>query len=220
MTNNYSEQYPTIEIDWKPALDNRGDQIMAKDGTPILVAEPMVLTPKHQGQYGGWAFEDIDGFWSIPQGAPPNVVQLDVPVLVTLSLGGKKSTGDRYKNMYEVKPAPVSQAATQRTQETSEGVTSQPSAVTSAGIDRDSSIREQAMAKAVAGMHPEIFAKFLPAQQVALLSATFDSLMLMMRPVVRKRAQEALLQEGLKEFDKPAKTDEPEKEENVETLTW
>ena len=76
------------------------------------------------------------------------------------------------------------------------------------------------MAIAVAGMHPEIFAKFLPAQQVALLSATFDSLMLMMRPVVRKRAQEALLQEGLKEFDKPAKTDSVEKEENVETLTW
>ena len=86
-----TSQYQTMEIEWKPALDDNGNQILAKDKTPIVNSDPLVLTPSYQGQYGGFAFQGVDGIWSLPMGSPANALEIGIPVLVVLSLGGFKS---------------------------------------------------------------------------------------------------------------------------------
>ena len=96
-----TSEYGTIQIDWQPVLKPDGSQVVSKDGTPIVESPSMTLTPKLQGGYGGWAFEDLDGFWTY-QGAPTNIVQ-GAPSEVVLSLGGHKQNGTRYQNISRIK---------------------------------------------------------------------------------------------------------------------
>ena len=97
-----TSEYGTIQIDWQPILKADGvSPVISKDGTPLVQSPPMTLTPKLQGEYGGWAFEDLDGFWTY-QGAATNIVQ-GAPSEVVLSLGGHKQNGTRYQNISRIK---------------------------------------------------------------------------------------------------------------------
>ena len=187
----------------------------------------MLLTPQLQGQYGGWTFkdtatqEDIDGFWGLPQ--RPTVTQLEVgvPVLVTLSLGGYKQTGDRYQNISDIRPAPAGQAqpATQTVQEAVSGLLPPPPVTaTPVGIDRDSSIREQAYFN---NLTPEMLDELEPHERAAFKRAWVDTGLLMMRPSVRKRALEIMQQEpDVKEIEPSPPVNQISEDEEVTELPW
>jgi hypothetical protein len=187
---NQNREYPSIEIDWQPALDNNGNAINAKDGTPIVISEPMKLTPKIQGQFGGWAFEDVKGFWSLPPSAPSTAITVGVPAMVTLSLGGHKSTGGRYENIWDIAPVSASQATGEAPQ--AGAGTLQAEKITEF-VDRDAqrneSIREQAFYN---HFNVEAVDRLSEPQQDAMWVAYFNTAMKMMSPLVQKRAIAAL----------------------------
>lgn len=222
MTNDY----PSIEIDWKPALNKDGSQATSKDGTGIVTSDPLLLTPQLQGQYGGWTFkdtateEDVKGFWGLPQRPTTAQLEVGVPVLVTLSLGGYKQTGDRYQNISDIRPAPGTQAqpATQSVQEAVSGLSPQPVPVTPVGVDRDTSIREQAFFN---NLTPAMLDLLPPEQQAAFIRAYFDTGMLMMRPSVRERAIEILEQEkDVKEIQASPPVTQINEDEEIIKMPW
>ena len=201
VTNHYNSEFTATEIDWKPMVGKDGGVIRSKDNTELVVTEAMVLTPSLQGQYGGWAFEGIDGFWSEPRGMQQGLLQPNVPVLVTLSLGGYKNNGTRYQNMNTVKAvAADAQSNVQSAQPGSAGATTPNAPGSPVTIDRDSSIREQAFYN---HLNIEILDRLPLAQQNALLSAYFDTAMLMMRDVVRARAQKKLVEVSTDDIESP-----------------
>ena len=236
MTNDYSDQ-PKKEIEWDAVLNEDGSQKTAKDGMGIVASEPMLVTPKLQGEFGGWILIDTasgmdieGGFWENPRRPTKAPLEVDVPVLVTLSLGGKKSTGKRYQNINDVEPAPGSQpqtpnqptqVATQPSQSVSGTYTPAPATATPVGIDRDSSIREQAFFN---NLTPAMLDLLPPEQQAAFIRAYFDTGMLMMRPAVRKRALDTL-EEGKSESQaRPEPISEPttkiNEDEQITEFKW
>lgn len=233
MTNDYSDQ-PKKEIEWDAVLNEDGSQKTAKDGMGIVASEPMLVTPKLQGEFGGWILIDTasgmdieGGFWENPRRPTKAPLEVDVPVLVTLSLGGKKSTGKRYQNIDAVEPAPagVAQPATESVQEAVSRLYNQPAPTSqqllSVGIDRDSSIREQAFFN---NLTPAMLDLLPPEQQAAFIRAYFDTGMLMMRPAVRKRALDTL-EEGKSESQaRPEPISEPttkiNEDEQITEFKW
>ena len=187
---NQNREYPSIEIDWQPALDNDGNAINAKDKTPIVISEPMKLTPKVQGQFGGWAFEGVKGFWSLPPSAPSTAITLGVPAMVTLSLGGHKSTGGRYENIWNIEPVSASEASTQTPQ--AEAGTLQSEKIMECvdkEAQRNESIREQAFYN---HFNVEAVDRLGEPEQDAMWIAYFNTAMKMLSPLVQKRAIAAL----------------------------
>ena len=179
-----TSEYGTIEIDWQPVLKPDGiSPVISKDGTPIVQSPTLLLPPKLQGEFGGWAFEDLEGFWTY-RGAASDIVQ-NVESEVVLSLGGFKQNGKRYNNINSIKAVGGSTATGQAQQGAWQGSTALAPAATPSGEARNESIREQAFFNT---LNPAILAQ-LPTEQVeALLVAYFDTGMLMLRESVRKRA--------------------------------
>ena len=229
-----TSQYQTMEIEWKPALDDNGNQILAKDKTPIVNSDPLVLTPSYQGQYGGFAFQGVDGIWSLPMGSPANALEIGIPVLVVLSLGGFKSTGNRYLNIRRIQPAgdnepafssqipnspnSVSTASQQNPQEASDLQGTSPASLST---DTGTSIREQVYFKGICTVSPEIF-RTLPAdRQAAMLEAFWDTGLLLMRDSVRKRALAKVSPMVQAAVNAGAKIIEEDGEKfEVENLSW
>tara|TARA_R110000803_G_C11922299_1_gene314491 strand:+ start:293 stop:1021 length:729 start_codon:yes stop_codon:yes gene_type:complete len=178
-----TSEYGTIEIDWQPVIKSNGEPVVSKDGTPIVQSPSMMLTPKLQGQYGGWAFEDLDGFWTY-QGAPTDIVQ-NVESEVVLSLGGRNATGKRYQNISRIKAAGVAGVTGQAAQAGFQSSNSPAPTAPLSGDGRNESIREQAFFN---NLNPDILAQLPAEQQEALLVAYFDTGMLMLRDSVRVRA--------------------------------
>ena len=178
-----TSEYGTIEINWQPVMKPDGSQVVSKDGTPIVESLPMVLTPKLQGEYGGWAFEDLDGFWTY-RGAVTDIVQ-GVESEVVLSLGGHKQNGTRYQNINRIKAIGMAAAPGQQQQGSFQSSNAPAPTAPLSGDARNESIREQAFFN---NLNPEILAQLPAEQQEALLVAYFDTAMLMMRDSVRKRA--------------------------------
>ena len=179
-----TSEYGTIEIDWQPVLKPDGiTPVTSKDGTPIVQSPKLLLTPKLQGEYGGWAFEDLEGFWTY-QGAASNIVQ-GVESEVVLSLGGFKQNGNRYNNINSIKPVNRPMANGQAQQGAWQGNNAIALSQTPSGEARNGSIREQAFFN---NLNPDILAQLPAEQQEALLVAYFDTGMLMLRESVRKRA--------------------------------
>jgi hypothetical protein len=178
-----TSEYGTIEINWQPVMKPDGSQVVSKDGTPIVESLPMVLTPKLQGEYGGWAFEDLDGFWTY-RGAVTDIVQ-GVESEVVLSLGGHKQNGTRYQNINRIKSLGGAGTPAQGQQQTWQDNNAPAPTAPLSGDARNDSIREQAFFN---NLNPDILAQLPAEQQEALLVAYFDTAMLMMRDSVRKRA--------------------------------
>ena len=193
-------EYGDIEIQWEPVF--RSDNVTpvtSKDGTQIQNSPPMELRVKVQSSFGNnsWAFEDLDGFWSY-RGNPADI-EVGALAKVVLSLGGYKSNGTRYQNInsYIALETPAVAAQTQQAQPPSNSTPNQPqtlSAQSQQGIDeqltaRDLSIREQAYYN---NLNPDILDRLPQPQQDALLTAYFDTAMLIMRDSVRKRALKKL----------------------------
>jgi hypothetical protein len=178
-----TSEYGTIEINWQPVMKPDGSQVVSKDGTPIVESLPMVLTPKLQGEYGGWAFEDLDGFWTY-RGAATDIVQ-GVESEVLLSLGGHKQNGTRYQNITRIKSLGGAGTPAQGQQQTWQGNNAPAPAAPLPSDARNESIREQAFYN---NLDHEILAQLPVEQQEALLVAYFDTGMLMLRDSVRKRA--------------------------------
>lgn len=198
----HTSEYGTIQIDWQPVLKPNGEQVVSKDGTPIVESPPMILTPKLQGGYGGWAFEDLDGFWTY-QGAATDIVQ-GAESEVVLSLGGHKQNGKRYTNINKIKALNVSTAPVQTQQESGQSSNAVAPVASLSGDDRETrrnnSIREQSFYN---NLDHEILAQLPADQREALLTAYFDTAMLMMRDSVRKRALSKLDQPNEPELDVP-----------------
>ena len=224
-----TSEYGTIQIDWQPVLKPDGSQVVSKDGTPIVESPSMTLTPKLQGGYGGWAFEDLDGFWTY-QGAPTNIVQ-GAPSEVVLSLGGHKQNGTRYQNISRIKSLGGAGTPAQGQQQTWQDNNAPAPTAPLSGDARNDSIREQAFFN---NLNPDILAQLPAEQQEALLVAYFDTAMLMMRDSVRKRALTKMNESELPEIpDTPmvnaavqaggvitsVESTTPAAE-NVETLPW
>tara|TARA_R110002020_G_scaffold417933_2_gene627187 strand:+ start:639 stop:1316 length:678 start_codon:yes stop_codon:yes gene_type:complete len=190
-----TSEYGTIQIDWQPVLKPNGEQVVSKDGTPIVESPPMILTPKLQGGYGGWAFEDLDGFWTY-RGAATDIVQ-GVNSEVVLSLGGHKQNGTRYQNITRIKSLGGAGTPAQGQQQTWQGNNAPAPAAPLPSDARNESIREQAFFN---NLNPDILAQLPAEQQEALLVAYFDTAMLMMRDSVRKRALAKLNESELPEI--------------------
>jgi hypothetical protein len=223
-----TSEYGTIEINWQPVMKPDGSQVVSKDGTPIVESLPMVLTPKLQGGYGGWAFEDLDGFWTY-QGAATNIVQ-GAPSEVVLSLGGHKQNGTRYQNITRIKSLGGAGTPAQGQQQTWQGNNAPAPAAPLPSDARNESIREQAFFN---NLNPDILAQLPAEQQEALLVAYFDTGMLMLRDSVRKRALAKLNESELPEIpDTPmvnaviaaggvvTSVESPTPAEDVEQLPW
>ena len=185
-----TSEYGTIQIDWQPVLKPNGEQVISKDGTPIVESPVMTLTPKLQGGYGGWAFEDLDGFWTY-RGAATDIVQ-GAPSEVVLSLGGHKQNGTRYQNISRIKALGGAGTPAQGQQQTWQGNNAPAPAAPPSGDARNESIREQAFYN---NLNIEVLALLPADQQEALLVAYFDTAMLMMRDSVRQRALAKLEQQ-------------------------
>ena len=222
MTNDY----PKHEIKWNKVFDNKGEQVLSKDGAGIVTSGELLLTPKLLASSGNWVFTDtesgidVDGYWNPPR--RPTSVQLavNVPALVTLQLGGTKNDGSRYKDITDVKAASagVAQPVTQSVQEAVNDLLPASAPVTPVGIDRDSSIREQSYFN---NLNPELLAQLPAEKQEAMLSAWFDTGMLMMRPSVRKRALEIMQQEpDVKEIEPSPPVIQISEDEEVTELPW
>ena len=236
MTNDYSNQ-PKKEIEWHAVLNEDGSQVTAKDGMGIVASEPMLVTPKLQGEFGGWILIDTEsgmdiemGWWEHPRFPTKAPLEVDVPVLVTLSLGKKKTNGERYQNINDVEPAlglstvetpQVPQGDTQRSQGLSGTNSPRPVPVTPVGIDRDSSIREQAFFN---NLTPAMLDLLPPEQQAAFIRAYFDTGMLMMRPSVRERALDMLEESKSEQQAAPEPIPEPatqiNEDEEITELPW
>ena len=179
-----TSEYGTIEIDWQPVLKPDGiTPVVSKDGTPIVQSPTLLLTPKLQGEFGGWAFEDLEGFWSY-RGAASDIVQ-NVESEVVLSLGGFKQNGNRYNNINKIKALGGATAPVQTQQGAAQGNNAAAPVGSLSGDARNESIREQAFFN---NLNPDILAQLPAEQQEALLVAYFDTGMLMMRDSVRQRA--------------------------------
>ena len=226
MTNDY----PKHEIKWNKVFDNKGEQVFSKDGAAIVSSDELLLTPKLLASSGNWVFTDtasgidLDGYWNPPR--RPTSVQLavNVPALVTLNLGGTKNDGSRYRDITDVKAAPagVAQPATESVQEAVSRLQAQPAPTSqqllSVGIDRDSSIREQSYFN---NLNPELLVQLPAEQQEAMLSAWFDTGMLMMRPSVRKRAIDILQREpDVKQIEPSPPVTQISEDEEVTELPW
>ena len=185
-----TSEYGTIQINWQPVLKPNGEQVVSKDGTPIVESPAMTLTPKLQGGYGGWAFEDLDGFWTY-RGAATDIVQ-GAPSEVVLSLGGHKQNGTRYQNISRIKALGGAGTPAQGQQQTWQGNNAPAPAAPPSGDARNESIREQAFYN---NLNIEVLALLPADQQEALLVAYFDTAMLMMRDSVRQRALAKLEQQ-------------------------
>tara|TARA_R110000822_G_scaffold180139_5_gene319934 strand:+ start:97 stop:780 length:684 start_codon:yes stop_codon:yes gene_type:complete len=185
-----TSEYGTIQIDWQPVLKPNGEQVISKDGTPIVESPVMTLTPKLQGGYGGWAFEDLDGFWTY-RGAATDIVQ-GAESEVVLSLGGHKQNGTRYQNISRIKALGGAGTPAQGQQQTWQGNNAPAPAAPPSGDARNESIREQAFYN---NLNIEVLALLPADQQEALLVAYFDTAMLMMRDSVRQRALAKLEQQ-------------------------
>lgn len=200
----HTSEYGTIEIDWQPVLKPTGEPVTSKDGTKIVESPVMTLTPKLQGEYGGWAFEDLDGFWTY-QGAATNIVQ-GAPSEVVLSLGGHKQNGTRYQNISRIKALGATSAPDNGTFKTQYGQSSNaPAPVTSLSGDdretrRNNSIREQSFYN---NLNPEMLDRLPLDKHKVLLAAYFDTAMLLLRESVRKRALSKLDQPNEPELDVP-----------------
>ena len=194
-----TSEYGTIEIDWQPVLKPNGEPVVSKDGTKIVQSPPMILTPKLQGEFGGWAFEDLEGFWTY-QGAATNIVQ-GAESEVVLSLGGHKLNGKRYTNINKIEALGVPTAPVQTQQGLGQSSNEAAPVASLSGDDRETrrnnSIREQAFFN---NLNPEILAQLPAEQQEALLVAYFDTAMLMMRDSVRERALAKLNESELPEI--------------------
>ena len=190
-----TSEYGTIQIDWQPVLKPNGEQVVSKDGTPIVESLPMVLTPKLQGEYGGWAFEDLDGFWTY-RGAVTDIVQ-GADSEVVLSLGGHKQNGTRYQNINRIKSLGGAGTPAQTQQGAGQGNNAAAPVGSLSGDARNESIREQAFFN---NLDHEILAQLPVEQQEALLVAYFDTAMLMMRDSVRERALAKLNESELPEI--------------------
>lgn len=226
MTN----EYPKYEIEWKKVFDNKGEQVKSKDGAEIVTSGGLLLTPKLLASSGNWVFTDtasgidLDGYWSPPRRATQVQLAVNVPALVTLQLGGTKSDGSRYRDITDVKPAPVgiAEPAVESVQEAVSRLSTEPAPTSpqllTVGIDRDSSIREQAFYN---HLNPELLAQLPAEQQEALLGAWFDTAMLMLRPSVRKRAIDILQQEpDVKEIEPSQPVTQINEDEEVTELPW
>ena len=243
MTNEYSDQ-PKKQIEWHAVKNQDGSQVKSKDGMGIVASEPLLLTPKLQGEFGGWILMDTasgmdieGGFWENPRRPTKAPLEVDVPVLITLSLGGKKSTGKRYQNINEVEPAQAngSPGSTQNLQnavndlsgnaqnvrEAVNNLLPPTAAVTPLSVDRDTSIREQAFYN---HLNTDVLSQLPDEQQEALLVAYFDTAMLMLRPSVRSRALGALEESKSESQAAPEPIPEPTTEinedEEVTELPW
>ena len=190
-----TSEYGTIQIDWQPVLKPNGEQVVSKDGTPIVESPMMTLTPKLQGEYGGWAFEDLDGFWTY-RGAVTDIVQ-GADSEVVLSLGGHKQNGTRYQNINKIKALGGATAPVQTQQGAAQGNNAAASVGSLSGDARNESIREQAFFN---NLDHEILEQLPVEQQEALLVAYFDTAMLMMRDSVRERALAKLNESELPEI--------------------
>ena len=189
-----TSEYGTIQIDWQPVMKPDGiTAVVSKDGTPIVQSPVLLLTPKLQGEFGGWAFEDLDGFWTY-RGAVTDIVQ-GVESEVVLSLGGHKQNGTRYQNINRIKS--LSGAISNGQPPQGWQGNNAPAAPLAADA-RNESIREQAFYN---NLNPDMLDRLPLDQHNALLIAYFDTAMLMMRDSVRKRA--------LGKLDQP---DEPEQD--------
>lgn len=228
MTNDYSDQ-PKKEIEWHAVKNPDGSQKTTNDGMGIVASE-MLVTPKLQGEFGGWILIDTEsgmdiegGWWEHPRFPTKAPLEVDVPVLVTLSLGKKKTNGSRYQNIDEVNPAAYqpSQGDTQRPQGLSGTNSPRPVPVTPVGIDRDSSIREQAFFN---NLTPAMLDLLPPEQQAAFIRAYFDTGMLMMRPSVRERALDMLEESKSEQQAAPEPIPEPttkiNEDEEITELPW
>jgi len=226
MTN----EYPKYEIEWKKVFDNKGEQVFSKDGAAIVTSDELLLTPKLLASSGNWVFTDtasgidVDGYWSPPRRATQVQLAVNVPALVTLKLGGTKNDGSRYRDITDVKPAPagIAQPATESVQEAVSRLSTQAAPTSpqllTVGIDRDSSIREQAFYN---HLNPELLRQLPAEKQEALLSAWFDTAMLMQRPSVRKRALEIMQQEpDVKEIEPSPPVTQINEDEEVTELPW
>jgi hypothetical protein len=227
MTN----EYPKYEIQWNKVVNEKnGEQVFSKDGAAIVSSDELLLTPKLLASSGNWVFThtasgiDVDGYWSPPRRPTSVQLEVNVPALVTLQLGGTKNDGSRYKDITAVKAAPagVAQPATESVQEAISRLSTQPAPTSqqllTVGIDRDSSIREQAFYN---HLNPELLLQLPAEKQEALLSAWFDTGMLMMRPSVRKRALEIMQQEpDVKEIEPSPPVTQISEDEEVTELPW
>ena len=226
MTNDY----PKYEIKWNPVKDKDENQVFSKDGAGLVTSGELLLTPKLLASSGNWVFTDtasgidVDGYWNPPR--RPTSVQLavNVPALVTLQLGGTKNDGSRYRDITDVKSAPVGVAepAVESVQEAVSRLSTEPAPTSpqllTVGIDRDSSIREQAFYN---HLNPELLLQLPAEKQEALLSAWFDTAMLMQRPSVRKRALEIMQQEpDVKEIEPSPPVTQISEDEEVTELPW
>ena len=233
MTNEYAEQ-PKKQIEWFAVLNQDGSPVKSKDGMDIVQSKSLLLTPKLQGEFGGWILMDTEsgmyiegGFWENPRRPTKAPLEVDVPVLITLSLGGKKSTGKRYQNINDVEPAPgtqpqtpnqPTQVAIQPPQGGSGTYSPPPVTATPVGIDRDSSIREQAYFN---NLSPEMLNELEPHERAVFKRAWVDTGLLMMRPSVRKRALETMEQEkNVTEIQTSPPVTQINEDEEVTELPW
>jgi len=226
MTNDY----PKHEIKWNKVFDNKGEQVFSKDGAAIVSSDELLLTPKLLASSGNWVFTDtasgidLDGYWNPPRRPTSVQLEVNVPALVTLKLGGTKNDGSRYRDITDVKAAPagIAQPATESVQEAVSRLQAQPAPTSqqllSVGIDRDSSIREQSYFN---NLNPELLVQLPAEQQEAMLSAWFDTGMLMMRPSVRKRAIDILQREpDVKQIEPSPPVTQISEDEEVTELPW
>tara|TARA_Y100000593_G_C4296722_1_gene331052 strand:- start:344 stop:1087 length:744 start_codon:yes stop_codon:yes gene_type:complete len=219
MTNQYND----MELDWQPTLNADGTERIAPDGTKIVQTKPMILTPKMFGKYGGWAFENVNGFWTWNGAA--NLIEKDVPVEVVLQLGKQNQNGKRYQNIMYVNPVPSDSPAVKKALELGAKKVDEenptPKSQMHGDIDTNTSIREQAFFN---NLSVEMLQQLDTAERAAAVSGWLDTMFLMMRPVVRERALrvkreiEAIEAEAAKEAAEAAAGEVEKEEEVVQTV--
>ena len=86
---------------------------LISDGNPDQYGNqpyhPVVITPKHEGNWGGAvAFDGVDGFWTPPQGTQGQPLTLNMPYVVTLKTKPNKDPSKQpYRDWLKAEPLTV-----------------------------------------------------------------------------------------------------------------
>ena len=192
-----------IELKWKPTLNFDGNQRIADDGTKIVETDPITVIPEATSKWGNWKFKNIEGWWSY-RGAASDIQQ-NVAISVVLQLGKQNTRGERYKNIISVEKVDEPLATGDPIEESElvdleNELQHKPKLQGIEDVGTNASIREQAFFN---NLNMDILNELTEEKKVTLLSAYFDTGMLMIRESVRTRAlqvmQEHIAQKQLEE---------------------
>ena len=181
-----------IELKWTPTLNFDGQQRIADDGTKIVETEAITVVPEATSKWGNWKFKNIEGWWSY-RGAASDIQQ-NVAISVVLQLGKQNTRGERYKNIISVQKVDEPMAIGNPIEESElvdleNELQHKPKLQGIEDVGTNASIREQAFFN---NLNMDILNELSEEKKVTLLSAYFDTGMLMIRESVRTRALQVM----------------------------